>query len=419
MGRQEQGRFGNLISKSRELVEPAIRFGLERWGFVRVKEGEDVVGLRLLTQKSLWALKGLDYLFDLPPRPRDPNRDIGVVPLRLFNFKRLVEDNRWQEADDPQMRGVLRRMMSVSSRRRLLEETLGQAFSFNLPPEMTFSARERLETMLKVIAGQSEKPKGQMRAMILTQTAYLIGKGEREISWGFDSWLDFGIKIGGGALPYLGAAVVYSELMNTGQFGQIEIADFQDEEAIRRLIEEKDKYDLVLVSGATTYDTFLIDDLNRRLSTAGLKVINGGIGATISVNPERYLENGASVFIGEFEGAAEAVLAELEVDRSPTIFIRGRETAWGRELRERGAKVTFLENLSPLVDMKEMYSVERERKGYLARRLEALELMKPTATFAGVEYDHHHISDRTRQMLVMVVPMLAFSASPSNMQVEK
>lgn len=77
MERAEQEKFGYLISKSRELAEPAIGFGLERCGFVRVEEGEDAVNFRLLTQRSLWALKGLDFLLDLPPRPRNKNREIG------------------------------------------------------------------------------------------------------------------------------------------------------------------------------------------------------------------------------------------------------------------------------------------------------------------------------------------------------
>lgn len=387
MGRLEQGRFNNLISRSREQAESVIKFGLERYGFVQVKNREEAESLRLLTQRSLWALKGFDFLLDLLPRSRNAIGKIGIVSPRLFEFRGLVEENRWRQLKDPQMRGILERILAVPSRKTLLYETLGQAFSFNLPREQILSTRERLEQMLDVVADKQEKPAGGKKAMILTQTAYLLGKEERQLPYGFDSWLDFGVKLGGGTLPYLGAAVVYSELMNTGEFGEIEIADFRDEETIERLIDDKNNYDLVLVSGATTYDTFLIAELNKRLSAAGLQVLNGGIAATISVNPERFLQDGASVFIGEFEGAAEAVLERLEAGSSPTIFIRGKETAWGRRLKDGRASVSFLENLPRRVNMEEAYSVEREREGYLARRLEALAMMRPMVTFADVDYE--------------------------------
>lgn len=377
-----------LVPAGLKLVESMIRLVLESRGFVRVENRKGVVKIRLLTQRCVWALKGLDWLLDLPERQSEPSGRVEVVPPRLVQFRKLIEERGWRELSNDQVRGVLECIWTVPSRRKLLEETLDQVFSSNVSSEKILSARKRLETMIEVMNGKEEKPREGKRAIILTQTALVQGEGEDDVHFGWlpDSWIEFGVKLARGALPRLGAAVVYSELMNTGQFSQIEFADFRDEKVIQRLIERKE-YDLVLISGATTVDRFLIDKLNRRLSTAGLTVINGGIGATIAVHPERYLENGASVFVGEFEGAAEVFLERLARDPSPTIFIRGREGDKGKRLRKKGYRVTVLEDLPSLVDMEEVYSVERERAGYLRRRLEALAMMRTTVTLDGAGYE--------------------------------
>lgn len=383
---QVHERVGPLIQTLRIETEKPIQIGLERIGFVPVEEDKEMARqLRVDTLRTTWALKGLTHLLEFEEDASSNHPEIDDT--RIKNLGHLLSTDDWQHTNNVRLRGIIRRILSVSSRRELLTDTLSTALADNSPPEEKQEARHRLTMMLDIIDGKIIKPQVGKRAVIFTQTAYLLGSVKKDIPYGFTQWLDFAFQLGGGALPYLGAAVVYSELMGTGQFKEIKICDFRDQEAINNVIANKEKYDLSLVSGATTYDQFLIDNLNRQLSSAGLTVLNGGIAPTIDEDPERYLNNGGSIFIGEVEGAADQLVQFLNQDSTPRIFIRNNNSVVSRKLRRKGILFTALDCLEERVDMEDVYTVEGEREGYLVRRLEALELMRPFANFAGVAYE--------------------------------
>lgn len=211
----EQRRFEQPISYLRQQLEMPIKFGLERCGFVRVEENTNIATkARLGVMRSLWALKGFDYLLDLTPADDRPTSDVQTIDPRLIALRRMNANNNWEQIQDPTTYGIMRRINAIPKRRDLLQKTLNQAFSIQLPESDVLTARKRLENMCDVWEGKTRKPTGSKRAVILDQNSHLIAS--TKLPYGFDAWLDSAAKIGGSALPVLGEAILYSHLKMTG-----------------------------------------------------------------------------------------------------------------------------------------------------------------------------------------------------------
>jgi len=71
----------------------------------------------------------------------------------------MIDDGSLRNMPDLRQRKIMESIMAVSSRRELFAATMDEAFSFNLPHEMIFSARRRLLNMLEVTATREKKPK--------------------------------------------------------------------------------------------------------------------------------------------------------------------------------------------------------------------------------------------------------------------
>src|SRR3989344_474366 len=374
----------------RKAAEPPIQHWIESRGFVPFEEDRpEALTARIDTLRSFWVLNGLDYLvkFDESAVSQQP----GIYDPRVDQFAEGILTNHWEQIPSDRLQSVLKRMMGVPSRKKLLMDTLSNIYGYGAPNEFAGESHRRLSMILDIAEGRVKKPTGNKRGVIFAQTAYILGdeidgKKETNYPYGLDEWAKFAIQLGSGALPYMGAAVVYSELMSTGEFADIEFVDFRDEKRIEEISLRSSEYDLALVAGATTFDRFVIDDLNKKLSQSGLTVIKGGVAPTIDEEPERYMQNGASIFIGEFEGAAERLMEAINSDPSPLVFLREGSRSQITRVAKRNAPFTALPNLPDNVDMSAAYSDEREETN-LAYRLEALEKMRITYTFGGKKYE--------------------------------
>lgn len=388
----------NLLPKLRPVfegavkgAEPGVQYLLERNGFVPVEEDKQAaLTARIDTLRSTWALNGLDYLIKFDESA--VSQQTGIRDPRVDQLAEGILTNHWQEMPSDRLQSVLKRMVGVPQRNKLLMETLSNIYGYGAPNEQATESHRRLSMMLDIAEGRIKQPTGNKRGIIFAQTAYILGEeidGKKETHYphGLDQAAKIAIQLGSGALPYMGAAVVYAELMSTGQFAEIEFADFRDQKAIEDITSRSNEYDLALVAGATTFDRFVIDDLNLRLSQSGLTVINGGVAPTIDEEPERYMANGASIFVGEFEGAAEQLMEAINTDSTPRVFVRNGSRSQIARVSKRGAPYTALEDLPDKADVAFAYSDEREMGGNLAHRLEAMEKMRITYDFGGKIYE--------------------------------
>lgn len=378
-------------STAREIITFPLRKGIERFGFIPVEEEKTVaLTAKVDTQRALWALKGLDHL--LPNRIDDGNS--GGEHARIDDLRNTVSQNkklRKTHGEDVRLEALVHRLMGVRQRREVLEEVLSDAESGDWA--VVREAKRRLALVMDIVDDKFEKPNPDgHKAVILTQTAYLLGdEGEKRPEPRLKGKLrhmeKLGVDLASGSMPYLGAAVVYAELMATGRFSDIEIIDFRDTESIEVMLQRKDR-DFAFISGATTFDGSLIEDLNQKLSAEGLKVVNGGVAAGISRHPESYLANGGSIFVGDFEGAADRLIDELEDYNGPQVFVRGANVGRKHRLDRQGVPYTTFSQLPERALLHAAYSPDRELDGErLANRLLALEMMRPTVEIDGKTYE--------------------------------
>ncbi|MBI4137406.1 hypothetical protein HY469_05080 [Candidatus Roizmanbacteria bacterium] len=383
--------MSSVIEGARLGMEKPVQWWLEKHSFVPVESDSELAATaRIDTLRATWALKGLDDLLEFDEMAF--LTESGMSDPRVDQLAEGILYNHWQEPPSIRLQATLKRLMSVPHRKELLTRALSAIYEYGAVPEEAEESGRRISMMLDITEGKIRPPQGDRHAVILTQTAYLLGneidgqKKETQLSYGFNEWAKFAIELGSGALPYMGAAVLYSELLGTGRFRDIKIIDFRDKEAIETMIEQGG-CDLALVSGATTYDRHLIDNVNKRLVSAGLTVINGGVAPTIDLEPQRYLKNGVSIFLGEFEGAGEQLMEELDNNTSPRVFVRDGNRHKQRQLEATCVPFSALADLPERVDVNEVYSPNRQKNGYLAHRLEAMHMMRPYATFGGKTYE--------------------------------
>jgi radical SAM superfamily enzyme YgiQ (UPF0313 family) len=382
-----QIKTGHHHGSLKEMALKPVNKSLERVGFIPVDQDPKVAMMtRLDSLRAAWALNGLDCLLPVTEgfmacSPSDPRVESLIQRAYVGNTE-----------SDQRLANLVDSLLGIPSRKSLLVNTIKNAYSKD--PSEAQEARRKLAKIIDIIDDRIDKPNPHSdQAVILTQTAYLQGDGSRKeqkirqnLDYGPMDMVKLAVDIGSGTLPYLGAAVVYSELMATGKFSTIKIIDFRDEVTINELM-RSGQYRYAFVAGATSFESSLIIDLNEKLSSAGITVVNGGIAAT-NEDSGRLLEAGGSVFIGNIEGAADMLVKELERDSNPRFFIRGDHNHKKETLSTNSIPFTEFTDLPIRADLKDMYAPQRELEGErLANRLLALEMMRPFIEFNGQRYD--------------------------------
>ncbi len=283
----------------------------------------------------------------------------------------------------------MRRIIGQTPRHRLLSGVLRHARSEQTSADQKHEAHEQLGGLLDVLDHRIDEPNGPYVGTIFTQTRLNFGYEPGTVSNeppSPDRLASSAVMAVGGIMPYLGSAILYSELMGTGRFSALDFVDFRDEERVREAIQEKP--DFAFVAGATTYDRYHVRDLNMRLAEQGIITVNGGVAPTLDPHPFRYVNDGTSVFRGEIEGAAGYLIDELVKDPSPRIFTRAGTPGKRSITLLNNPNDTVQLPVDGKVDMKDAYSEEHEVSGgNLARRLEALEMMRTGFSFKGKKYE--------------------------------
>lgn len=379
MRQKSQSAKDYCLPRLRERAEPGIKRVLDRLGFIEVTDKKTAVDLRLRTLEAFWAIKGLNYLLD--PEAREPKKDyypeiIGLREAQLKNDYRVIQNEKIRE--------VVKRLNASKEGKKLWSSTLNAAFSSD-NEVMSDDAMHRLTSIVEVATRQQEKaPSNKKKAIIFAHPAETLSTTPyAKDRYGFDDWMTFFTMVAGEALPYVGAATLYSELMMTGKF-DVELVDFTDKEKINSVL-QGEKCDLALISGGNNSEIATILDLNKKMQEMNIPVLNGGVSASTS-DLNTLIKNGHSVFVGEVEGAGEDIYQWLNKGGNTTVFVRGKNPII-KKLSADGLPITQLSHLPTHVNIQEAYAPEKERSGYLKHRLIATEMMRPIVDFAGTKYE--------------------------------
>lgn len=364
------------------LVERGVTVALRQTGIIEAPEDlADAANARRDALRAVWTLQGLgpqlvNYDDESIVHNGDPNGEVNAL-VEADNPVSYLTDN-------PDWLPVTRRLVAPKRRRDLLHDVLDNARDPDGPIGMA-EARDRLGGMLDILQGRTMPLQGFFTATIFTQTRLNGRYDSYEQRLGVTreetlAAIDFFTR----TMPYLGTAVLRSELIATNVFSEVSTVDFRDKEAVSAAIREMP--DMAFVAGATTYDRDHITKLNRRLAQNGITTVNGGVAPTLDMHPQRYVADGVSVFLGEVEGATRQLVNHLLHDPTPRIFGRGEKGKRHIALDNDGS--IFKLPVGEKVDHTRAYSDHPEIfRGKLATRLESLEMMRDGFLYRGKRYE--------------------------------
>lgn len=186
--------------------------------------------------------------------------------------------------------------------------------------------------------------------------------------------------------PYMGAAIIATELEAEGISRNVRIVDYHDLRAPIRS-------DLVLLTGALSLDVRDLSGYEDKLSEHGATCVIGGLAPTIDTNAVLLLTKRSHVFVGEAEGALAPMtsfLREVRNDGNRYVFHRGGKSGSKPlvvpDQDMANVKHVYL-GVPLMVNLADYYSPERERGGQLASRLRHQMSMLPEMTVGNHTWD--------------------------------
>ncbi len=355
------------------------------------------------------------YFFD--PQHKIVNEPVN--PSRLVVFKEGIKmamkgdysrlDELFQDKDGVMVRGIVRRLINYSGNKKILTNLLK-------------SGKENLSLVMNILEQDSSnnapesESKGDIDVLIVShKDSFNIGKLFKQAQ-SDDGELheEFGAKIKKKAFsdvkdllqmlvfssfgPYVGSAVVMNELEQTKKIKTMKLVDYNECIDPEKLDATFDRdYKMAFLTGLISQDIRKIRTLtiNLRSKNNEIKLLYGGLGPTLDPYAVAVATE-SSVFIGEAEGAMNDVMDVMNSAREGQFFVFHRGLPQGVTTQDRYIMqphqshknlIEVFLNVSPLVNLDEHYSPQREREGNLANRIRIEEDQLPEVNLFGKKFD--------------------------------
>lgn len=350
---------------------------------------------------------GGSFIFD-PKHELDSTTVNGIAVAgfeeKLRKLSHKQKGNLYElfpDVDPVLISGIEKRLGNDKKRRECLKETL-KSPDKDQKLRIAFKVLQSLKTHNEFEKKDTGRPNVLILAHTNTPDATNI---VRKVSNRFDLLGSSSIKkrlasvINTGLMmtmtPYLGAAIVGSEVESTGKAGKIEIMDFNEitEEKVEDKFKES-KPQIAFVTGVLSIDIRNLKQTTATLQKKGIRTVVGGLAPTIDPNAA-IITTSADVFIGEAEEAMDKVLDILKDAKDDERYIFHRESRNGKT----GESIEIINDpdndkikhaylgLDPLVNINEHYSRKNEESGQLASRLRFESMMQPQISAFGKKWE--------------------------------